>query len=176
LLSGDVRVEVEWLLHEQDRYESDAAPDVDNILKPLLDSLCGPQGLLIDDCQVQALDSRWIDWPDRGQRVQIRLRFFPDEWVSKDGLCFVHLGKSLYFPINRFTSAQGVLLIMEHVKAMLKTRNRLMELGEDYYTSNGVMSVQRAFHRSRIGRFPVMELLALQTELEQQIARRSRES
>jgi Holliday junction resolvase RusA-like endonuclease len=64
LLSGDVRVEIEWSLHEQYRYESDAAPDVDNILKPLLDALCGPQGVLIDDCQVQAVDCRWIDWPD----------------------------------------------------------------------------------------------------------------
>jgi hypothetical protein len=34
LLSGDVRVGIEWTLHEQDRYESDAPPDVDNILKP----------------------------------------------------------------------------------------------------------------------------------------------
>src|ERR1035438_2459116 len=51
LISGDVRIYIEWTLHEQDRYESDAAPDVDNILKPLLDALCGPEGVLIDDCQ-----------------------------------------------------------------------------------------------------------------------------
>ena len=43
LISGDVRIYIEWTLHEQDRYESDAAPDVDNILKPLLDALCGPE-------------------------------------------------------------------------------------------------------------------------------------
>jgi len=47
---GDVKVSIEWTLHEQDPYESDAAPDVDNILKPLLDVLCGPDGILIDDC------------------------------------------------------------------------------------------------------------------------------
>jgi hypothetical protein len=38
LLSGDVQVGIEWTLHEEARYEQDAAPDVDNILKPLLDA------------------------------------------------------------------------------------------------------------------------------------------
>src|SRR6266699_559454 len=100
LLSGDVKVGIEWTLHEQDRYESDAAPDVDNILKPLLDALCGPQGVLIDDCQVQSVDCRWLDWPIREQRVEITIDFLADEWISKDDLCFVHLGSSIYFPIN----------------------------------------------------------------------------
>jgi hypothetical protein len=143
---------------------------VDNILKPLLDALCGPHGVLIDDCQVQAVDCRWIDWRDRTERVEVRIRFFPDEWVSKDGLCFVHLGKGLCFPINRTAPAEGTLLILEHVNAMLMTSNKLIGLGLDYYEANGVMSVQRVFHRSRVGRFPVIELDAIRVEFEQQAA------
>ena len=78
LLSGDVKVTIEWTLHEQDRCESDAPSDVDNILKPMLDALGGPGGVLIDDCQVQAVDCRWLDWPMREQRAEIVIRFLAD--------------------------------------------------------------------------------------------------
>jgi Holliday junction resolvase RusA-like endonuclease len=170
LLAGDVALDIEWLVHEQRRYESDEAPDVDNILKPLLDTLCGPEGLMIDDCQVQAVSCRWIDSASREEeRVQIRLRFEPDEWLSKSGFCLVHLGNGLCFPISRNTQPMAVLLVVEQVNVMLATRNRLIELGKDYYTANGVMSVQRFFHRSRVGRFTVIELDSLRAELKQEM-------
>ena len=73
---------IEWTVHEQDRYESDAAPDVDNILKPLLDGLCGPEGVLIDDCQVQAVDCRWIDWTLREQPVRTDTLGPIEDWTS----------------------------------------------------------------------------------------------
>ena len=44
LLSGEVHVHIEWVIHEKDRYETDAAPDIDAILKPLLDAMSGPDG------------------------------------------------------------------------------------------------------------------------------------
>ena len=31
VLYGEVKVDIEWYIHEQDRYETEAAPDVDNI-------------------------------------------------------------------------------------------------------------------------------------------------
>ncbi|MHA7862980.1 RusA family crossover junction endodeoxyribonuclease [Flagellimonas marinaquae] len=55
LLSGDVKVEIQWILHEQERYESGESPDIDNIIKPILDGISGPNGILIDDCQVQTI-------------------------------------------------------------------------------------------------------------------------
>lgn len=58
LLTGEVGIEIEWFLHEKRRWESPhtlGTPDLDNILKPIIDGLCGPAGLLIDDCQVQSV-------------------------------------------------------------------------------------------------------------------------
>lgn len=39
LLSGDVKIIIEWRVTEQHRYEHSSAYDVDNIVKPLLDSI-----------------------------------------------------------------------------------------------------------------------------------------
>ena len=170
LLSGDVQVEIEWSLHEQDRYESDAAPDVDNILKPLLDAFCGPEGFLIDDCQVQAISCHWIDWPASEQQIHVRVRFVADEWISKGGLCFVRFAKGLCFPINRTDSPGPVLLMVEHINNMIAKRNERIRRGWDYYQANYFMSVQRVFHRSRLGRFKVLDLEAFRSELEAEMA------
>jgi Holliday junction resolvase RusA-like endonuclease len=169
LLSGDVSVDIEWLVHEQRRYESDAAPDVDNILKPLLDTLCGPDGVLIDDCQVQAVSCRWIDWTNWSEQVQIRVRFQSDDWLPKAGFFFVHLGQGLCFPLNRDLCPNALLLLVEHINGMLVARNTLMKLGLDYYAANGIMSVQRVFHRSRLRGFKVVELADVRAELAEQV-------
>jgi hypothetical protein len=137
LLAGDVKVGIEWTLHEQDRYESDAPPDVDNILKPLLDALCGPQGVLIDDCQVQAVDCRWLDWTLREQRVEITIDFRNDEWIPKKDLCFMHLGSSIYFPINTTPPAAARLLLIDGVCSMWSAREALIKLDWDYYDAKG---------------------------------------
>lgn len=170
LLSGDVRIHIEWTLHEQDRYESDRAPDVDNILKPLLDALCGPEGMLIDDCQVQAVDCRWLDWTERGQQVEITIEFFRDEWVPKEALCFVHLGKGLCFPINRIRPAAAMLILIDQICGMCSDRTAMLERGDDYYAAKRFMPIQRVFHRSRVTKFPVVELDALRAALEAEMA------
>ena len=175
-LAGDVRVGIEWTLHEQDRYESDAPPDVDNILKPLLDALCGPQGVLIDDSQVQAIDCRWLDWTLREQLVEITINFLNDEWIPKKDLCFMHLGSNIYFPINITGPAAERLLLIDCVCRMWNARETLIKFGADYYDAKRVMSIQRVFHRSRLTRFPVVEVDALRQRLELQVAAEGPES
>ena len=46
IFTGDVKLDIEWMVHEKDRYESPRSPDIDNILKPIIDSLEGPDGIV----------------------------------------------------------------------------------------------------------------------------------
>ena len=55
VLTGEVQVTVTWHSSEWSRYESCTTPDVDNIVKPLLDALVGPDGVLVDDCQMSSV-------------------------------------------------------------------------------------------------------------------------
>ena len=92
---GDVSVEIEWLVNDEERYLGDA-PDVDNIIKPILDAMCGPEGILVDDVQVQQIDVRWIGgWnPATGPRYQYCVRIAPvtGEFLWREGLTFVQVG------------------------------------------------------------------------------------
>lgn len=159
LISGDVQIDIEWLLSERRRYESHVSPDVDNILKPVLDALCGVKGVLIDDCQVQAVSCRWIDWNRDDEQFDIRIRFFPDEHVSKAGVVFVHMGQSLCFPFDNDFPPLALMVFVTMVARSFDARDELVRRGVGYQAASRVMPVQRLFNRSRIAaKFPVKEL------------------
>lgn len=166
LLSGDVELEIEWVIHEAGRYESDAAPDIDNILKPLMDVLRGPDGIVIDDNQVQSLKCSWIDWTRNDEHLNIRIRFLADEFVYKDGLIFVEMGNSLCMPINKKLPPEGLRALLDAFKKQADMRRTLQDSGMDYYGAKSVMSVQRVFHRSRVFGFNVIEFGTLQEQVD----------
>lgn len=176
ILTGDVQINIEWRIHEQTRYESDTSPDVDNIIKPIFDALCGSEGILIDDCQIQALDCRWIDWTRYDQEILIFIRFFEEyEWYRKDRLVFVHLGKGLCVPIYKNKPCEFLgsdlnwyELIKEKLnmyEKLLQKRDDKLQQGWDYYHAKQMMFSQRLFHRSRINEFQVFELDTLREEI-----------
>lgn len=158
ILTGDVKIEIEWLVHEQLRYESDQAPDVDNIIKPLLDGLCGPEGLLIDDCQVQSVSCYWIDWTREDQQIAVRVSYMPDDWLKKKNLFFVQYPKGLCFPVNGDLPYKALNLIVNRIEAMLADREELQQLSNDYYFSKTLLPIQRFFHRTRINGFSVVKI------------------
>lgn len=116
------------------------------------------------------------DWTLREQRLEITIDFRNDEWIPKKDVCFMHLGSSTYFPINITGPAAARLLLVDGVCRMWSAREALIKLGADYYDAKGVMSIQRVFHRSRVTRFPVVEVDALRQRLEQQVAAEEPES
>ncbi|MEG4227055.1 RusA family crossover junction endodeoxyribonuclease [Microcoleus sp. N9_B2] len=172
ILVGDVQIDIEWQIHEQKRYESDSSPDIDNILKPILDALSGLKGVLIDDCQVQAVSCHWIDWDSDEQQITIRIRMFGnDEWLLKDGLIFVHMGKGLCYPIVlKEIDPQCALDILEKLEALIILRQKLLDRNINYYTRK-IMSIQRVFHISRLKDFNVRKIADLKAELLDNIQR-----
>jgi Holliday junction resolvase RusA-like endonuclease len=101
LLSCDVGLEIIWYVQEQQRYEAATVLDLDNILKPLVDALSGPDGLVIDDTQIQSLTASWLDISREPEcPLEVRLRWSPGEYVQKDGLFFVELGDKLCLPLT----------------------------------------------------------------------------
>lgn len=156
MLSGDVDVCVDWFVSERLRYETDRSPDVDNILKPLIDALVGQDGLLIDDNQVQRVSCQWLDSADEEERLAITLKYRPDEFVLKDGLCFVQLGGGLCVAMHSGIPALSQEAIIRSYQTSLASRQHFLALGVSYSEANMLMPTQRIFHRTRLNRYPVI--------------------
>lgn len=156
VLSGDISVMVEWSISQQTRYETDRSPDVDNILKPLIDALVGPSGVMIDDNQVQHVSCHWIDAYSDDESLNITLRHSADEWLQKNGLFFVQLTDGLCLPLSRKTPTEFQRDVVAFYVTALRLRDKMMQDGAGYYDASMHMPVQRMFHRSRLSSFTVI--------------------
>lgn len=167
LLSGDVRVRIQWSVHEQKRYETSTSADVDNIVKPLLDAICGPKGILIDDNQVQAIECFWVDsYEYDREQIDIRIKYIPDEYLPKKDLAFICMNKNLCIPFWKNHRAEELAIFISAHEHMLACRDEMMDTGKSYYESKGVLSIQRVFHKSRLQGFDIENI----DELKKRIA------
>jgi Holliday junction resolvase RusA-like endonuclease len=160
ILNGEVQIEIQWLIHEGLRWETDASPDVDNILKPLLDGLCGRDGILIDDCQVQCVTASWIDWTRDDQQLDIRIRFSPDDYLIKAGLSFVRLKDALCFPVPTEIRQKGLQIWLDAIESARDAQHKIGDITNSCYPARHVLP-RGLIHRSRIKDFPVHELAEL---------------
>ena len=171
ILTGDIQVDIDWWIHVQDRYEADSSADVDNIIKPILDAMCGPKGILINDCQVQSVCCSWFDHVSDNQKVIIRIKMLdPHAWKLKGSLTFIHMWNGLCYPIllNEF-SPESTLSHVESFEKMLLARNKSLQETGDYHHASFSMPIQRIFHISRVQDFPVMQLSEAKTLLQDRI-------
>ncbi|HEU4883315.1 MAG TPA: RusA family crossover junction endodeoxyribonuclease [Longimicrobium sp.] len=155
LLSGDVKIAIQWHISERVRYESDGSADVDNIVKPILDALSGPDGIIVDDCQVQQLTCYWTGsyaHPEVEQ-ISIELRYHPDAFISKEGLIFLKVKNGLYFPIHDYAAPESVLQLAEHLVWRYEIPAEMMAAGLNSESARLTVPIQRVFHRSRLGTF-----------------------
>ncbi|AWI88462.1 MULTISPECIES: RusA family crossover junction endodeoxyribonuclease [unclassified Methylobacterium] len=154
LFSDDVEITIELFLHEQNRYETDRSADIDNVVKPLLDVMTGPNGLMIDDNQVQSIRNFWVD-TDESEHAIVTVSPLLEGTVQKGGLVFVNMWKQMYFPLNEKLPPKAVSLFLDALSGHIKTRNYLEQNGADYNTLRRMLPIQRLFHKTRITAFNV---------------------
>jgi len=159
LYSGDVKIIITWHIHEELRYEKDSTADLDNIIKPLQDALCGINGIMIDDNQVQSLDCIWLDSYQKDlQFLEVEIKsLIIDDYIDKEDLYFVNFN-NLCLPISlkeKESKKEFLVKCIEMWEGMINLRNKAIDEGISYYDAKGVLPIQRIFHKSRILDFPI---------------------
>ena len=167
LLSGEVEVGVTWILHEKERYHGVHSPDIDNILKPLLDAISGPEGLLVNDCQVQSVRCHWIDWTSDDHRLKFDIRFLPDDWIPKKSLVWVEVQDKLCMPLNTDIPTAAQRLLIEAWEGMFEARRKIVEGTGNYGVGKYLMPIQMPFHRARLRGYKVVAIREMKRQLNQ---------
>jgi Holliday junction resolvase RusA-like endonuclease len=157
ICAGPVNLELLWYLHGTQRQETDKVGDIDNITKPIIDSLTGERGLLIDDSQIGSLHTFCNSRNHLTQKdaLYIRLQFNNDECLRKDNLVFVQYAGAVCLPINvNFNSIKEMIGALLVIRARLRHRraaDHLKRLGQDMDRMLVVSSWD--VHRTRLGGF-----------------------
>jgi len=157
LFSGEVSVSIELCLSAAKRYETDKSSDIDNVIKPLLDALSGPDGIMVDDHQVQDIQCYWTE-TEGGERTEVTIRDIWNDHVKKDKLFFVHVGRHLYYPIEGNHEPDHISSILKMLVSYKSLREELEKVSTKYSWLRQHLPMQRYFHRTRIGKFERMEL------------------
>jgi hypothetical protein len=165
--SNEVRLDIVLHLDVQTVLETDETADVDNYAKAILDGLKGPQGILFDDTQVQALGIHWLDSYGRDKSYfTVSISGSPDDFMLKP-VEFYEMPDGLWYPHGRLMWSDGGedeqsdrnhyagLLILEVMSdAQKRARHMMRGAGQDrlraYQQGQYIASSARGFHRSRI--------------------------
>lgn len=161
LALGPIYVNMGWYLDSVARQETDKHADLDNLVKPMLDSLLGIDGLFVDDSQIKSLDVSWIakNRSIRASILRMEIRFINDYSLLKKDLYFIQYDGPMCFAINagsrldRFVAAS----VRRFRSRMRSAAKRTKALGFDMDGHYVVDPFE--FHRSRLGHIPADRIL-----------------
>ena len=159
VFTGDVSVTIEWTVDRVWRHENHKVPDLDNIVKPVLDGLVGPSGIILDDTQVSHLEVYWISWTrtDR-QHLKITIDALdPSDRIDRPfSVVEVRPALCQILPADLDASARAVLC--DAISAAWDANDRLESLGVVRSTARHVVPMGRVIHRNKLSEFPVLAL------------------
>jgi hypothetical protein len=157
LLTGEVKVNIAWTIDERLRYQSNKSPEIDNVVKIVLENISGPDGLLINECQVQTVSCNWVDSPVVQQNIAVEVEYNAEENVRKKGLKFVHFGRKVYMPFPGGLSRRALSNMIDFIAVGVNLHREHVDDGADYFSARNVLPSQRLFHRSRLRGFKCVE-------------------
>ena len=137
ILTDTCFIDIDYLCNYYKRYKNHGSYDIDNIIKPILDSLNGMDGLIIDDYLFDRVSVNWIDKNDEEDVLQLRI-FYPElPYVEKEQLVFYKYNNWCFPFINNDTD-KFIEVVKKHFKIWNKIRN-----GNDYVKYLGFLPLQR---------------------------------
>ncbi|QYK07594.1 RusA family crossover junction endodeoxyribonuclease [Shewanella mangrovisoli] len=158
-LSGDVSFHLTWQLNEQTRLETSSSSDLDNILKPLIDSCCGIDGVLIDDNQLDDVHVQWVNYYDNANsKITLTLKFNPNETIPKAGLVFVEIDNDLYLPITKHVNITDRVDAYNHLQTQYLTRKSAIEMEGYLRATRRKNKMQRVFHKGRLSEYTMLKM------------------
>lgn len=165
LISGSVQIELAWYLPGVERQDTDKVGDIDNITKPILDSLIGPRGLLIDDSQIGSVHTFWMSRNDQISYsvLKLHVQFSNDDCLSKEKLIFIRYWNAMCLAINvDFSSLKSVFCACVVVLARRRhrrTAKSMRALGAQ--ADRHLIPSTWDFHRTRVNSFPADAILTV---------------
>lgn len=159
ILTGEIILNVTWLIPTKSRFETDAKADIDNCIKPIIDAFAGPDGLFVDDCQLRGLYICWRHIESQDEKLVFEFEFHADDFSLKNELAFVRLENALCTPVNLDWPIAVKLLWVDILKSNQTSKNMLEKLGVTYPAVAGFLGSSRPFHVTRINGFKILSLV-----------------
>lgn len=163
VIDSQVTITVRQWAAPRRRWESNTDPDLDNWLKPLIDSLVGADRIIVDDSLIRSIEVTWGEGAVAESVLDIRLEFDAEHRLDKKDLRYIQFPDGLCFPLPGSLIGEAVeawLISAERTLASAGERNAVSSDGWRLLTSGWI-------HRSRLGStFTVVRAVDLHAQLQ----------
>jgi Holliday junction resolvase RusA-like endonuclease len=137
ILTDTCFIDIDYFCNYYKRYKNHGSYDIDNIIKPILDSLNGMEGLIIDDYLFDRVSVNWIDKNDDEDVLQLRI-FYPElPYVEKEKLT-IYKCNNWCFPFINIDNENVINVVKRHFETWNKIKN-----GNDYLKYRSFLPLQR---------------------------------
>jgi hypothetical protein len=151
----DVEVTLIWFIEEARRYQTHIVADLDNVMKATLDAVTGPDGVLIDDNQIQSIKASWMTPGIHGAGFQLTFSaLMRDEYVTRQGLAFVEFTADRCYMLHGSLGEHAARFVASY-RLMVAAYREMLEAGIHEEVAQGVLPIARPFPRARLSRFRV---------------------
>lgn len=162
IISNSVNVELVHYFDAVKRQETDKIGDIDNLTKPIIDCLSGPNGVIVDDSQIKSITSLWIakDETIDYNILKIKIEFINDYCIYKNNLFFIQYNGPMCLLVT--LEEINVFNILILIRNRLKGR-KLANIFKNKGINNDYFLVHSGwdYHKSRLNRFPKSSVLTL---------------
>jgi len=97
IITGNCWISIDYYCQHVKRLKNPGAYDIDNIVKPILDSLSGLDGLILDDVLIDRVTVNWIDTPHE-EILKIKLEYPDLLYIKKTDLILIKSKSGWSFP------------------------------------------------------------------------------
>jgi Holliday junction resolvase RusA-like endonuclease len=137
IITNTCFIEIDYYCQYYKRYKNHGAYDIDNIIKPILDSLSGNNGIIIDDCLFDRVDINWID-KNGDDEIKIRI-YSPIIFYAKKEKLIIYKNNNWCFP---FSGNNNISEVIGSLKKYFEVWNKIQN-NSDYYKYTNILPIQR---------------------------------
>ena len=146
IITSTCWIAIDYYCQHMKRMKNPGVYDIDNIVKPILDSLVGLNGVLIDDVLVDRVTVNWIDTP-HDDYIEIDLQYPDLLYSKKSDLIFIKSNSGWCFPTVQSMAKHTPFI--ELLKRYFETWDSI-KTEEDYYKLVGRLPIQNFIYYSKI--------------------------
>ena len=158
LIFGKLQIEIHWFINSVERQETAKIGDLDNITKPILDTLAGKNGILIDDSQINSIHTTWStkNALKKDNIAKLIICFNNDYTILKENLYFLQTSQAVYMPLNFDINSKDELVDIKSFVDAFKHKRVIAEKFKSQYNVNVeqyLVYSEYEFHRTRLNGF-----------------------
>lgn len=159
IITGTCHIAIDYRCNHITRRKNPGIYDMDNIVKPIIDTLVGLDGLIVDDVLINRVTVNWQDTQDE-EHSEIEIEYPILLFEKKNRLIFIKSPSGWCYPTSRpiIEDEQHLELLRQHFSTWDAIRSE-----DNYYESVYSLPLQSfIFHSKLQGRgYEIIDLLDL---------------